>query len=98
MTIWMRSSAKSIVFAKKGKSSHGRDQTGLTGTLELRLGWTPASAEWVAPPIPGVALAPRSGGASIFTAIQEQPGLKLEPSRGPVEFLVIDRAELPSEN
>ena len=75
-----------------------RDQTGLTGSLDLKLNWTPAPGEWVAPPNAEVALAPPADGPSIFTAIQEQMGLKLEPSRGPVEFLVIDNAERPSQN
>ena len=41
---------------------------------------------------------PPDAGPSVFSAVQEQLGLKLESSRAPVEVLVIDRLERPSEN
>jgi uncharacterized protein (TIGR03435 family) len=41
---------------------------------------------------------PGSTGASIFTAVEEKWGLKLEPQKAPVDVLVIDRVERPSEN
>jgi uncharacterized protein (TIGR03435 family) len=48
----------------------------------------------VAPPVPASDL----GGPSIFTAVQEQLGLKLQAAKGPGEFLVIDSVERPSDN
>jgi uncharacterized protein (TIGR03435 family) len=59
------------------------DNTGLQGNYKVDLTW---------------AADDQTSGPSLFTAIQEQLGLKLEPTRGPVETLVIDHAEKPSEN
>jgi uncharacterized protein (TIGR03435 family) len=66
------------------------DQTGLEGRYGLTLTWT---ADDGASPASDA-----SNGPSLFTAIQEQLGLKLEPTKGPVPVLVIDHAEKPSEN
>jgi uncharacterized protein (TIGR03435 family) len=63
------------------------DQTGLQGTYDIDLRWSAENAE-----------AGDSPGPSIFGAVQEQLGLRLEPARGPVEVLVIDRVKKPSEN
>jgi bla regulator protein blaR1 len=64
------------------------DKTGIAGQYDIRLKWTPDTDPSAAP----------NPGPSIFTAIQEQLGLKLEPARGPVQVLVIDHVEMPSEN
>jgi uncharacterized protein (TIGR03435 family) len=74
------------------------DQTGLTGNFNINLEWTPSEAQALQLP-PGVqAPPPPDSPVSIFTAIQEQLGLKLESRKGPVEVWVIDRAEKPTEN
>ena len=65
-----------------------RDGTGLAGAFDLDLEWAPNQLSQPEPPT----------GPSIFTALQEQLGLKLEPARGPVEILVVDHAEKPSQN
>jgi uncharacterized protein (TIGR03435 family) len=69
------------------------DKTGLTGTFDVELSWTPGPTM-----VPNGAPAPPnlpSGGPSIFTALEEQLGLKLVSDRGPVDVLVIDRINHP---
>ena len=67
------------------------DHTGLTGRYTFKLSWTPDSAS--APNVPDA-----DQGASVFTAIQEQLGLKLEATHAPVQVLVVDHIERPAEN
>jgi bla regulator protein blaR1 len=75
------------------------DKTGLTGKFDISLEWTPdeSQAMQFAPDGPKPP-PPDAAGPSIFTALQEQLGLKLESQKGPVEIFVIDGAEKPSEN
>lgn len=74
------------------------DRTGLTGTFDIDLRWMPErpfidSTQSAA----GMPMADSSE-PPLFTAIQEQLGLKLERTRGPVDVLVIDRVERPTPN
>jgi len=76
------------------------DRTELAGAYDFTLTWTPdqlpqgfdkkVAAGGIAPADPN--------GPSIFTAIQEQLGLKLDSRKGPVDVLIITRAERPTEN
>ena|SRR5215469_5020856 len=76
------------------------DQTGLNGTYDVTLQWTPDDAQLAGYLPPGAPKPPLSdtAGPSIFAALQEQLGLKLEATKGPVEVLVIDQVERPDEN
>jgi uncharacterized protein (TIGR03435 family) len=65
------------------------DKTGLTGAWDFDLKFTPQQVA------AGVD-AQVDGAASLFTALQEQLGLKLEPAEGPVDVLVIDRVQPPT--
>jgi uncharacterized protein (TIGR03435 family) len=74
------------------------DKTGIEGRYNLALRWTPDRGT-----SPGFSVPERTSSApdsppSIFTALQEQLGLKLESQKGPVQVLVIDHIEMPSEN
>jgi len=91
-TMFVRGGTMRLMAQQLGRyASVGRpvfDATNLTEQFEWELKWTPDS------PDGGVPL----DGVSIFTAIQEQLGLKLEPARSPVDVLVIDSVTPPSEN
>jgi uncharacterized protein (TIGR03435 family) len=72
------------------------DKTGLAGRFAFTLVWTPDRIPTEAPP-PGIPPIDPNG-PSLFTALQEQLGLKLEPAKAPVEVLVIDHIEHATED
>jgi uncharacterized protein (TIGR03435 family) len=84
------------------------DATGLKGKYEISLYWASAngaSPQPPPPPPPGGGPAPPAAisdvdsGPTIFQAIQDQLGLRLESKKGPVDFLVVDHMEkMPTEN
>jgi uncharacterized protein (TIGR03435 family) len=79
------------------------DRTGLKGNFDFKLEWTPDPGQsggpfGGGPPGADAPPPPDPNGPSIFTAVQEQLGLRLESQKGPVEMLVIDKVEKPSEN
>jgi len=63
------------------------DATGLTGAFDIELKWTP-----------DLELRPVDGGVSVFTAIQEQLGLRLQPGSAPIDVMVVESAERPTDN
>jgi uncharacterized protein (TIGR03435 family) len=67
------------------------DRTGLVGDFDIKLKWTSDISAPGNNPVP-------DGGPSIFTSVEEQLGLKLESSKGPVEVVVIDSVQKPTEN
>jgi uncharacterized protein (TIGR03435 family) len=71
------------------------DKTGLTGRYDFDLEWAPDETQFggEVPAAPTEAQA-----APLFSAIQQQLGLRLEATRGPVQALVVDKAERPSAN
>jgi uncharacterized protein (TIGR03435 family) len=75
------------------------DQSGLTGRYDFTLNFTPdaAMATFVGGAPPPAGDSPDAA-PDLFAAFQQQLGLKLEPTRAPVDVLVIDKVEKPSEN
>ena len=79
------------------------DKTGLEGKYDFKLEWTPdesmrGNGPFGESPAHEAAPAGDSSGPSIFTALQEQLGLKLESEKGPVEILAIDHIDKASAN
>jgi uncharacterized protein (TIGR03435 family) len=75
------------------------DRTGLTGKFDIHLEFAmnEQRRERYAE-VTGIPPSELPTSPSVFTALQEQLGLKLEPTKAPVEHLVIDRVERPSPN
>jgi uncharacterized protein (TIGR03435 family) len=63
------------------------DKTGLSGNYDIELKWTPDDQQGTP-----------DAGPTLFTALEEQLGLKLVPAKGPVDTFVVDHVEKPSEN
>jgi uncharacterized protein (TIGR03435 family) len=70
------------------------DNTGLTGNYDFTLTFEPLRGSGAA----AASASEPSGRPSIFTALEEQLGLRLEPSKGPLQILIVDHVERPSEN
>jgi uncharacterized protein (TIGR03435 family) len=75
------------------------ERTGFPGVFDASLKWSPDQStagmeKMVGPPPASIDMS----GPSIFTALQDQLGLKLESQKAPVEIVVIDHAETPTEN
>jgi uncharacterized protein (TIGR03435 family) len=81
------------------------NQTGIEGNYDLVLEYAPDQSQAAVfkrpedgKPEVASALPPEPSGPSVFTALQEQLGLKLESIKAPVDVIVIDHIERPSEN
>jgi uncharacterized protein (TIGR03435 family) len=71
------------------------DYTGLPGHYDFDLKWTPDETQFGGAGLRGT---PESTEPDLFAAIQQQLGLRLEATKGPIEALVIDQVERPTEN
>jgi uncharacterized protein (TIGR03435 family) len=77
------------------------DQTGLKGRFDFQLQWTPDETQFASLRGPGPLPTPPEGAETqpdLFTAIQQQLGLKLESTKAQTDVFVIDKVEKPSEN
>ena len=71
------------------------DKTGLTGKFDFVMEFTP---QFNGPLPPGANFQPDESGPTFIEALKQQLGLKLDPQKGPVDVIVIDHVEQPSEN
>ena len=72
------------------------DKTGLTGSYDFTLKYT--SQRFSAPPAGADGGSTSDSDVSVFTAIEEQLGLKLQSAKGPVDTVVVDHVEAPAQN
>lgn len=94
MTAW--ASALSSLPELEGRIA--LDETGLPGEYDFSMKWTRERPSDVRDAPAAAAVALDTSGPSLFTALQEQLGLKLEAKKGPVDTIVIVHIERPSEN
>jgi uncharacterized protein (TIGR03435 family) len=75
------------------------DRTQLPGRFDFTLTWSPDDSQFrgLGVRVPAPSNDP-SAPPGLFTAIQEQLGLRLEPTKAPVDVLIVDRMERPSDN
>jgi uncharacterized protein (TIGR03435 family) len=71
------------------------DQTGLSGRFDFSIDYAPESNR---PPTPGADAPEAAAGPTLLEALREQLGLKLESTKAPLQILVVDHVERPSEN
>jgi len=72
------------------------NSTGILGEFTFQLEWTPEPAQ--SSPVPGATTTEIPERPSLFSALQQELGLRLEPRKTSIEILTIDKAERPSEN
>ena len=95
----MEGANSATLLAEELSKETGRDvidKTGLSGRYDLKLHWTPDESAVSA--LDGSASPATDAGPALFTALEEQLGLKLVPAKGPVQVLVVDKVEMPSAN
>ncbi len=73
------------------------DHTGISGKYDFKLSWTPDPSQFNGN-VPWPITNDANSAPDLFTAIQEQLGLKLQPIKEPTDVMVIDSVERPSEN
>jgi uncharacterized protein (TIGR03435 family) len=83
-----------------GRFGGGAHQTGLAGRFDFTLHWTPDEFQFTSlkGAFPPQAAPPSDAAPDLYTAIQQQLGLRLESTKAPAEVLVIDKVEKPSAN
>ena len=72
------------------------DRTGLSGRFDFAIEWTPEPGNRMV--MPGTTFPADEHSITFLEALKEQLGLKLEPATAPLDILVVDHVELPSEN